>query len=132
MGKVRVGRGFTSFLKSYRPKRATVFTEGEFGTKEIEGTEVAFPTTPFEASNPQPAPSHKHCGCLAHLLSRNLSWKNQLKESYGYARIPLGMEATEGKAAPAPRELAKLPQGIHLNSPPAERGRKIWGKKGGM
>jgi predicted AAA+ superfamily ATPase len=41
-GKVRVGRGFTSFLKSYKPKKAIVFTEGEFGTKEIGKTEVAF------------------------------------------------------------------------------------------
>jgi len=41
-GKGRPGRGFSSFLKSYRPKRAIVFTEGEFGVREISGTKVAF------------------------------------------------------------------------------------------
>ncbi|KUO42020.1 MAG: hypothetical protein APU95_00665 [Hadesarchaea archaeon YNP_N21] len=40
-GKAKVGRGFISFLKSYRPKRAVVFTEGEFGVREIAGTKVA-------------------------------------------------------------------------------------------
>jgi predicted AAA+ superfamily ATPase len=41
-GRGRVGRGFGSFLKSYRPGRAIVFTEGEFGVREIAGTKVAF------------------------------------------------------------------------------------------
>ena len=38
----KLGKGFLSFLKTYRPKRALVFTEREFGTRKIEGTEVAF------------------------------------------------------------------------------------------
>jgi len=41
-GKAKVGRGFISFLKSYRPKRAVVFTEGEFGVREIGETKVAY------------------------------------------------------------------------------------------
>jgi predicted AAA+ superfamily ATPase len=42
VGKGRPGKGFASFLKSYRPKRAIVFTEGEFGVREILGIKVAF------------------------------------------------------------------------------------------
>ena len=41
-GKVKVGRGFLSFLKSYRPRRAIVFTERDFGIREIAGTKVAY------------------------------------------------------------------------------------------
>ena len=41
-GRVKLGRGFAGFLKSYRPARAIVFTEGEFGVREISGTRVAF------------------------------------------------------------------------------------------
>lgn len=41
-GRAKVGRGFVSFLKSYRPKRAVVFTEEGFGIREIAGTKVAF------------------------------------------------------------------------------------------
>jgi len=42
VGKGKLGKGFASFLKSYRPKRAIVFTEGEFGVREISGVKVAF------------------------------------------------------------------------------------------
>lgn len=35
-------RGFLSFLRTYRPKVAVVFTEGYFGVKEVNGTRVAF------------------------------------------------------------------------------------------
>ncbi len=35
-------KGFLSFLKTYRPERALVFTEREFGTKNIGHTKVAF------------------------------------------------------------------------------------------
>ena len=41
-GRAKVGRGFLSFLKSYKPKRAVVFTEGEFGVREVAGAKVAF------------------------------------------------------------------------------------------
>ena len=39
-GKLR--RGFYSFLRTYKPERAVVFTEREFGVRKIEGTDVAF------------------------------------------------------------------------------------------
>ncbi len=39
-GKIK--RGFLSFLKTYKPKRAVVFTEKEFGVKKIGKTEVLF------------------------------------------------------------------------------------------
>jgi hypothetical protein len=34
------GKSFHSFLRSYKPKRALVFTEKEFGVKQIENTKV--------------------------------------------------------------------------------------------
>jgi hypothetical protein len=34
------GKSFLSFLKSYKPKRALVFIEKEFGVKQIENTKV--------------------------------------------------------------------------------------------
>ncbi len=39
-GKVK--RGFLSFLKTYRPERAIVFSEREYGTKKVDKTEVLF------------------------------------------------------------------------------------------
>ncbi|MGQ9691213.1 MAG: ATP-binding protein [Thermoproteota archaeon] len=38
----KLRRGFLSFLNAYRPKRALVFTEGEFGVKEVNQTKIAF------------------------------------------------------------------------------------------
>jgi len=40
--KTKLEKGFLSFLKTYKPKRALVFTEREFGIKKIERTKVAF------------------------------------------------------------------------------------------
>lgn len=39
-GKLR--RGFYSFLKAYKPERAVVFTDREFGVRNIGDTQVAF------------------------------------------------------------------------------------------
>ncbi|NOZ81850.1 MAG: ATP-binding protein [Candidatus Micrarchaeota archaeon] len=39
-GKIK--RGFLSFLKTYKPKRAIVFSEKDFGIKKIEKTKVLF------------------------------------------------------------------------------------------
>lgn len=38
----KVERGFYSFLKTYKPKRAIVFSEKDFGVKKIEKTEILF------------------------------------------------------------------------------------------
>jgi len=38
----KIGRGFYSFLNTYKPKRAIVFTEKDFGTKKINKTEILF------------------------------------------------------------------------------------------
>jgi len=38
----KLKRGFFSFLKKYKPKRAIVFTEKEFGIKKINSTTIAF------------------------------------------------------------------------------------------
>ena len=40
--RTKLERGFLSFLKMYRPKRALIFTEKEFGIRKIEKTKVAF------------------------------------------------------------------------------------------
>jgi len=40
--KTKLERGFFSFLKTYKPKKALVFTEKEFGIKKIGETKVAF------------------------------------------------------------------------------------------
>jgi predicted AAA+ superfamily ATPase len=40
--QTKLKRGFFSFLKAYKPKRAIVFTEKEFGIKKIDNTKVAF------------------------------------------------------------------------------------------
>ncbi len=39
-GKIK--RGFLSFLNTYKPKRALVFTEKNFGIKKINKTEILF------------------------------------------------------------------------------------------
>ncbi|MEM0492696.1 MAG: ATP-binding protein [Candidatus Thermoplasmatota archaeon] len=36
------GKSFLSFIHSYKPKRALVFTEKEFGVKQIEHTKIGF------------------------------------------------------------------------------------------
>ena len=38
----KLKKGFLSFLKTYKPKRALVFTEKEFGIKKINDVDVAF------------------------------------------------------------------------------------------
>jgi len=40
--KTKLARGFISFLKTYKPKRAIVFSSKEFGIRKIEKTKVAF------------------------------------------------------------------------------------------
>jgi len=40
--QTKLKRGFFSFLEFYKPRRALVFTEKEFGVKKINGTKVAF------------------------------------------------------------------------------------------
>jgi uncharacterized protein len=40
--QTKPGKSFLSFLRTYTPKRAVVFTEKEFGIKQIEQTTVAF------------------------------------------------------------------------------------------
>ena len=40
--KKKLGRGFYSFLRTYKPEKALVFTEKEFRIKEIGKTKVAF------------------------------------------------------------------------------------------
>jgi hypothetical protein len=40
--KIKPGRSFLSFIKTYKPDRALVFTDKEFRFKEIENTKVAF------------------------------------------------------------------------------------------
>ena len=40
--KTKLTRGFISFLKTYKPKRAIVFSSKEFGIRKIEKTKVAF------------------------------------------------------------------------------------------
>ncbi len=40
--QTKLRKGFLSFLKTYKPKRALVFTEKEFGIKRIEKTRVVF------------------------------------------------------------------------------------------
>ena len=37
-----MGKSFLSFLRTYRPKKGLVFTEGEFKTIKIGKTKVAF------------------------------------------------------------------------------------------
>lgn len=37
-----IERGFLSFLKTYKPKRALVFTEKNFGIKRVERTEILY------------------------------------------------------------------------------------------
>ena len=39
--KPKLGRGFLSFISTYKPRRALIFTENEFGVKKIKNTEVA-------------------------------------------------------------------------------------------
>ena len=38
----RLRRGFYSFLRAYKPERAVVFTDREFGVRKINDTQVAF------------------------------------------------------------------------------------------
>jgi hypothetical protein len=38
----RVGRGFLSFIKRYKPSIGLVFIEGRFGVEEVSGTKVAY------------------------------------------------------------------------------------------
>ena len=40
--QTKPGKSFLSFLKTYKPKKALVFTEKEFGLKEIQNIKVAF------------------------------------------------------------------------------------------
>lgn len=40
--QTKLKRGFLSFLEAYKPKRALVFTEKEFGIKQMGRTKVAF------------------------------------------------------------------------------------------
>lgn len=40
--QTKLKRGFLSFLKSYKPKKALVFTENEFGIRKLKGTKVVF------------------------------------------------------------------------------------------
>jgi predicted AAA+ superfamily ATPase len=40
--QTKPGKSFLSFLKTYKPKKALVFTEKEFGLREIQNTKVAF------------------------------------------------------------------------------------------
>jgi len=40
--QTKLGKSFFSFLKTYKPKRALVFTEREFGIKKVNDTKVAF------------------------------------------------------------------------------------------
>ncbi|OYT43517.1 MAG: hypothetical protein B6U88_00835 [Candidatus Aenigmarchaeota archaeon ex4484_56] len=46
--KTKLTRGFISFLKTYKPKRAIVFSSKEFGIRKIEKTKVAFVLTKFK------------------------------------------------------------------------------------
>jgi len=38
----KIGKSFLSFLKTYKPKRALVFTEKEVGLKKLQNTKVAY------------------------------------------------------------------------------------------